>query len=109
MINCEYRLRSTEMHSTSDEIRPYVFFFQKFQQGSPEKKALQKVKTSVQFAESCVTGQGRGMTTLSARRINMRVVQMHKRRLHPDVLQCSAERQAVVFRLRNSETHCRQR
>jgi len=94
------------MHSTSDEIRPYVFLIKKFQQGSPEKKkAFQKVKTSVQFAESCVTGQGRGMTTHFAHKINMRVVQMHKHRLHPDVLQCSSEHQAVVFRLRNSETH----
>jgi hypothetical protein len=80
------------------------FFIQKFQQGSPEK-AFQKVKMSVQFAESRGTGQGRGMTTHFAHGINMRAVKMHKHRLHPDVLQPGIEQQAVVFRLRNSETH----
>ena len=76
MINFEYRLRSPEMHSTSDEIRPCVLFIKKF--GGSTEKALQKVKMSDQFAESCVTGQGRGMTTHFAHRINMRVVKMHK-------------------------------
>jgi hypothetical protein len=68
------------------------------------KKALQK-KHFRKFAASCVTGQGRGMTTHFAHRINMRVEKMHKHRLHPDVLQSGTEQQAVVFRLRNSETH----
>ena len=92
------------MHSTSDEIRPYCIFIPKFQQCSPEK-ALQKVQTSVQFAESCVTGQGRRMTTHFAHIITMRVVKMHKHRLHPEVLQSGTEQQAVIFRLSNSETH----
>jgi len=104
MINFEYRLISPEMHSTSDEIRLYAFFIQKFQRGSAEK-ALQQTKMSVQLAASCWTGQGRGMTTHFAHRINMRVVKVHKHRLHPDVLQSGTERQAVVFTLRNSETH----
>jgi hypothetical protein len=88
------------MHSTSDELRNCLFY-SNIPTGSPEREDESPV-----CRVTCVwTGQGRGMTTHSAHRINMRVVKMHKHRLHPDVLQSGTEQQAVVCRLRNSETH----